>query len=121
MTGRDRVGEGSQPSPCAPGLGESEHAVTRYPRNPRPDKAVRYAVGGRVLALKGQHPVLADALIATGRKGGGVAAVELSDVLVNPGDGMKRLRAKDIVIDVQRGKPNRYVLRTPMARLEDRT
>lgn len=118
MTGRDREGGGFAPSPGASGRSEGAHAIIRYPRNPRPDKAVRYAMGSRTIALKGQQPALADALITASRKGMGVAAVEMSDALVNPGDAVCSLRAKGVLIDVRRGKPNRYVLRTAMTRLE---
>lgn len=117
MSGRrNGDGGGVPPSPDASGCGQGSSEIHRYPRNAHPDKAVLYVVGRGTVALKGQLPAFADALIAAVRRGSGVAAVEMTDAMVNPGDGVRRLRRKGISIDVQRGTPNRYVLRTPMQR-----
>jgi hypothetical protein len=118
VTGRDRDGGELQLSPGASGVRSTESAFARYQHAPQPHKWTRFRSNGRQIRVKGQpHGVLL-ALLAAGNRG--IARAEVQPWASNLSDSIASLERKSLTIDRRRGRPFRYVLRSPLIRIEDR-
>lgn len=115
MNARNEKGGAATPPKTAHAQAPGQFGRYHPPIDPR--KPTRFTSGNHTFKTKGHRAQLLRALIAAGSEG--VAHVEVMPWLLNASDAAKALRDRHgLQIDVRRGRPNRWVLRSPVREVQ---
>jgi hypothetical protein len=104
--------KGGVAAPPATARSETSGQVGRYHAPAEPRKAVPFTIAGQVFELHGKRAAFQCAMIVAGDEG--VAHIEVMPWLLDPRSAVRALKDRGIAIETRRGKPTRWVLRSPV-------